>query len=505
MSLPTELYACIYAREFPAQSMLRLRPDLRERAVAVLHGNPPLETVCALNARARRLGVERGMTRVEVDTFESVAVLSRSAVEESATRAALLECAGAFSPRIEECSADGEFLCVVDIAGTGRLFGPPETLARNLLLRLRALGIAACVWVSRNFHAAVCSARGRPAQTGVIPAGVEAIALAPLPIAVLGLSEQHTATFSLWGIRTVGELAALPARELAARLGQHGTRLRQMSRGTLPHLFLPAELPFCLEERMQLDAPVEQVESLLFLAGNMLEQLVLRASARVLALAEVNVELALETGGTHIRRIRPALASNDRAMWLKLIHLDLESHPPTAAVLGIGLSAEPGATSKVQMGLFAPQTPESGRLDVTLARIAAIVGEDAVGRLVLEDTHRADAFRMERFTAPANSPSTPPARSERQRPCTAVRQLRPPERVAMKLHQERPVGFVFRDKPYAVERAYGPWRSSGEWWSPTLWSVEQWDLIARAADGAMLCCTVVRDAPNLWRIAGLYD
>jgi protein ImuB len=219
-----ELYACLYAKEFPAQAMLRLRPELRERAVVVMEGEAPLESVCALNGRARRLGVERGMTRVEIETFDGVTVLARSAVEEGAAKAALLECAGTFSPRVEERSGRGEFLCVVDIAGTEKLFGPAEALAQSLLRRVRGLGMAACVVVSGNFHAAICNARGRPTQTAVIPAGVEGIALAPLPITVLDLSEEHAEIFSLWGIRTLGELAELPEKELVARLGQEGKR-----------------------------------------------------------------------------------------------------------------------------------------------------------------------------------------------------------------------------------------------------------------------------------------
>ena len=140
MSGSAELYACVYAREFPAQAMLRLRPELREKAVVVMDGLPPLETVCALNGRARRFGVERGMTRVEVETFDGVTVLARSVAEEGAARAALLECAGGFSPRVEERSGDGEFLCVVDIAGTEKLFGPAEVLAQNLVRRVRGAG-----------------------------------------------------------------------------------------------------------------------------------------------------------------------------------------------------------------------------------------------------------------------------------------------------------------------------------------------------------------------------
>ena len=43
MSGHAELYVCLYATEFPAQAMLRLRPELREKAVVVMEGEPPLD------------------------------------------------------------------------------------------------------------------------------------------------------------------------------------------------------------------------------------------------------------------------------------------------------------------------------------------------------------------------------------------------------------------------------------------------------------------------------
>jgi len=505
MNRQREMYASLYAKEFPAQALLRLRPELREKAVVVMEGEPPLQSVYSLNAQARRLGVARGMTKVEVETFDAAVVLGRSVREEAVARAVLLECAGMFSPRVEDRSEDSAFLCVIDIAGTEKLFGPAQVLAQSLLRRVRALGVMACVAMSSNFHAAICNARGRPTQTAVIPPGVEGIALAPLPIEVLDLSVEHAEIFSLWGIHTLGALAALPEKELVARLGQEGKRLRQLACGELPHLFVPREPEFRLEERMDLDAPVELLESLLFVVSVMLEQLVLRATARVLALASVTVTLASEGGGTHARTVRPALPSNDRQMWLKLLHLDLEAHPPDAAVVGIALSAEPGSTSKVQLGLFSPQLPEPMRLDVTLARIRAIVGEDCVGRPVLTDTHRPDAFRVEPFSIVEGKGSG--VVSERVEGATsAMRQIRPAERVAMTLRGQRPAGFVFRERRYEVEHAYGPWVASGDWWSPTLWGQEQWDLIARAKDGAMVCCCVVRDGDEqMWAMVTLYD
>jgi protein ImuB len=508
MSGRQELYACLYAQEFPAQALLRLRPELREKAVVVMDGEPPLQAVCAMNGKARSLGIAREMTKIEVETFASVTVLPRSTAEEAATRAALLECAGAFSPRVEDLCARSnrsEFLCAIDIAGTEKLFGPAGVLAQALLRRVRALGVIASAAVSSNFEAAICHARGRPTQTAVIPAGSEGAELAPLPIAVLELSEEHAETFALWGIRALGALAALPEKELVARLGQEGRRLRQLARGELPHLLVPREPEFRLEERMELDTPVELLESLLFVVGVMLEQLILRATARVLALASVTVTLRLEGGAVHTRTVRPALPSNDRAMWIKLLHLDLEAHPPQGAIVGLVLCAEPGSTSKVQLGLFSPQLPEPMRLDATLARIRAIVGEDCVGRPVLMDMHRPDAFRMEQFSV-TTRPAAGSIADWPDKCVAAMRRLCPAERVAVTLRGQQPAGFVFRERRYEVERAYGPWMISGDWWNPSLWSVKQWDVIARRGDGAMLCCCLVRDvAGNTWSMAGLYD
>src|SRR5271170_2404418 len=69
MTKHSELYACLYVKEFPAQVLLRLRPNLREKPSIVMEGEPPLQQVCSLNRKAGRLGVSRGMTQVEVDTF----------------------------------------------------------------------------------------------------------------------------------------------------------------------------------------------------------------------------------------------------------------------------------------------------------------------------------------------------------------------------------------------------------------------------------------------------
>lgn len=501
MTKPAELYACLCVKEFAAQALLRLRPELHKKPCVVMEGEPPFEAVASLNTAARLLGIQRGMTRVEVDTFSGPIMLARSHAAEEATRAVLLEYAGAFSPRIEACSEATTFFCVLDILGTESLFGPSELLAKGLRERVKALGVSGQVFVSSNFHTAVCLARSTWSAVKVVPQGDEAAALSLLPLRALDLTDSQRETFGLWGIQTLGMLAALPEKELIARMGQDGKRLRQLALGELPHLFQPVDIPFVLEERKELDFPLEDLESLLFGLSGMLEQLILRAQARILALAVVTVTLHLDGGNSHSRTVRPAQPTNDRQLWLKLLHLDLEAHPPQAAILTVTLDAEPGSITKVQLGLFSPQLPEPGRLDVTLARIAGLVGEGNVGRAVLEDTHTPEGFHLEPFeVSPAISE---PVSSESQ---VCRRQLRPPQPLSMLLERGRPRSFFFRNRRCLVERSYGPWLQGGEWWNEAVWGQEQWDLIARAEDDTLLFCCVVRDLVlNQWRAVALYD
>jgi protein ImuB len=504
----TERYACVDVKEFPLQALLRLRPELQNKPVAVLNGEPPFEQVCSLNGAARTLGIALGMTRLEMEMFPTAIALPRSRAEEAAARAALLECAGGFSPRVEDQSSDSCFTCVIDIAGTETLFGSPDTLGVSLLKKTQALCVQASIAVSSNFHAARCLARGH--STGkcirVVPRGMECAALTPLPLTVLDLSPEHAETFSMWGITTLGALANLKETELITRLGQRGKEMRLLARGESSHLFRAIEPSLALEERMEHDSPIELLDSLLFIVGVMLDQLIVRAQSRILSLASITLHLDIEGSTTHTRTVRPALPNNDRKLWLKLIHLDLQAHPPQGAILGLTLSAQTGNTSKVQLGLFSPQIPEPMRLDVTLARIRSIVGEGCAGHVVLKDTHRPEAFRIEPFAVPSSTALDAKPITQR----VAMRQLRPAEIVTVTVRNRQPGSFIFREKRYTVERAYGPWAAGGDWWKPTLWSLEQWDLVAKAQDATdhatWLCCCLIHDlTQDHWQVEALYD
>jgi protein ImuB len=523
------LYACAHAAEFPAQALLRLRPDLRAKPVVVLEGRAPEETVCALNQQARMCGAAPGMTRLEAESLpaenkDGLTLLSRSPQGEAAARAVFLECAAQFSPRIEEASRGTACAFVLDIEGTERLFGPPAQLAARLRASLAAAGFRASIAVSANYDAARMKAATARGIT-VIPEGAEAGALEKLPLAALELAEEHEGIFALWGMRTLGELARLPETELVTRLGAEARVWRQLARGEAAHTFQPIEPALALTEFCEFETPVEQIDSLLFIGARMIDCLVARAASRALSLALITVDMKLEGNRVHRRVLRPAIPSTDRKFLLKLLQLEIGAHPPAAAVVALTLAAEAGQSGKVQLGLFVPQMPEPSRLDVTLARLKALVGADRVGSPALEDTHRRGSFRMENFVMHGEPAACIPRSQKRDRSAgsgqalgrpkpggeivparMALRRVRPPAPVWIVHRAMKPAAFRNSEDNFEISAAYGPWLSSGCWWAGEGWDEEEWDVLAMKSDGTQVACLLVCDRTrNAWRLEAYYD
>ena len=337
------MFACIYIPDFPVEAIVRTTPLLREQAVAVLEGKPPLVRVVALNEKARLLGMEVGMTKLQAAVFADpaekappvakakekksahikmasrrmmskpklgpVALRQRSAEQENSAHAALLDVAHAFTPRVEDTASD---TLLLDLAGLERLYGSPAKMARDLASRVSAVGLEANIGVAANPDAAMHAARGFSGTT-VIPAGKEAQRLGVLPLQVLldgfdislakspatdrereKLREQMLDTLERWGVRDFRMLALLPEHALASRLGEAGTRLQLLARGAVMRTLALCEPPSYFEEAMELESAVETLEPLSFVLNRLLEQLCARLEARALAAQELHLRLQLE-------------------------------------------------------------------------------------------------------------------------------------------------------------------------------------------------------------------
>src|SRR5215469_6127464 len=100
------MFACLLVPDFPAQAALLLEPEtaretLRRSPLAVLDGPSNLLKVISLNDAARKAGIEPGMTKLQVETCGGVQLRKKSIENEDYAQAALIECASAFSPRVE--------------------------------------------------------------------------------------------------------------------------------------------------------------------------------------------------------------------------------------------------------------------------------------------------------------------------------------------------------------------------------------------------------------------
>jgi protein ImuB len=498
-------FASIYVPQFMVQAVLRTEPQLRAGALALVDGTPPLVRVIDANDSAWRAGIQMGMAKSQVAQFLGVEIRNRSQSKEAAAHAALLDLGWSVSPRMENTAAD---TIVLDLAGLNSLFGSDEEIAGDLSRRALSLGLATNVAVAANIEVAIHAARGFTGVT-VIPDGEESRRIGVLPVHVLFPSEESLATLDRWGIKTCGDLAALPLLELSERLGQEGVRLHELARGASVRSLVLAEPSLSFREELELDTAEEELEPVSFLLGRLLDQLCARLQARAQAATAIHLRFDLgdlfEKDAEIIKRnstpddnqkiyrkvLTLPVAMRDSKMLLKLLRLQLQSDPPPGSIVKIILVAEPSRRRAAQSGLFVPSSPDPEKLELTVARLAKLVGSANVGSPELVDTHRPGEFRMSRFRPPANE--EPPRRKSKngtelaiaepaanespsRRSSVGFRMFRPRLPATIELHDGIPSRVFFRGVYGSVIAVSGPWRTSGDWWREDSWLQDEWDI-----------------------------
>jgi protein ImuB len=171
------------------------------------------------------------------------------------------------------------------------------------------------------------------------------------------------------------------------------------------------------------------------------------------------------------------LPMRDSKMLLKLLRLLLQSDPPNAPIQKVMLAAEPANPRATQGGLFLPSYPDPEKLELTVARLASLVGDSNIGSPELVDTHRPGAFRIRRFVPPDDtSEKTVHSDSENRRHAIGFRMFRPAPPARIELLNKRPARVFFLGMWGNVAAVSGPWRTSGDWWREDAWKQEDWDL-----------------------------
>jgi protein ImuB len=432
--------------------------------------------------------------------------------------ATLVQIARDFSPRVE---THGERTVTLDISGLGSLIGEPRSIGEELRRTAADAGLPVHIAVAATSTAAILLAHARAGLT-VVPRGEEAAALAPLPLRTLttldlGLwtldsgpkaqrpepKAQSPDQLHRWGLRTLGDLAALPSSELSARLGQAGLRWQRWARGEEMRPLVPADVAEQFEASLDLEWPIDGLEPLSFVLARLLDPLcerlergdrgavVLRVT---LTLVSAKPRHSLGEGGRerHERVLELPAPMRDARVLRTLALLDLESNPPPAAVDRVAVAVDVAEGRVLQFGLFARALP-TDTLATLLARLGALMGPDRIGAPSLVDTYRPGAFAMEKFDPPRaftnpQSPIPNPGARAAQ-PASVLRRFRSPIPARVIVEHGRPVRVTTDRRGCAggsVQRCEGPWRSSGDWWrsphathaphAPHPWNCDEWDV-----------------------------
>jgi protein ImuB len=410
-----------------------------------------------------------------------------------------------FSPRIEVCSPRE---ITLDLSGLERLFGEARAIAHELRRTAADRGVQVRVAIAGTRTAARLFVHHRAGIT-VIDRGSEAEMLASLPLGLLDAfggsapmararrgtrpttpnfqpptsqpESTPTETLRRWGLRTLGEFAALPSDDVAARLGVAGVEWQRVARGEDQHPLVPALPDERFEQTLELEWPIEGLEPLSFVLGRLMEPLSVHLERRDRGAAVLHIRLYLITRTVHERSLQLPAPMRDARALRTLALLDLESHPPDAAIDRVTVAVEPTPGRVVQFSLLTRPLPSPEQLSTLNARLAALMGEGRCGSPEPVDSWRPGAFAMKPFN-PGSGIGDQGSGTDRipnpgsRIPTTALRRFRTPISARVRVEDGRPVRVEQRGLGGRVEVAAGPWRTSGAWWVADEWNRDEWDV-----------------------------
>ncbi len=455
--------ACLLVKDLPLAATVRANPELRQASFALSIGKGPRAPLGCVSAAARSVGIVPGMTVAQARAVApDLAVLARNPALEQAAADALLDVAESFSPVVEDGGPGRVYL---DLAGLGGLYGGEEEMVAELLRRLRQIGMEAGIGIAANKDIAYLAARC--GGTRVIDAGREREFLHWVPLELLGLEPEVELQLERLGIRRLGDLARLDARELGSRMGAGAVEIIRLVSGQTGGPLIARRPGEAFVEKTALEYAIERLEPLGFILRGMLERLVARLKLRGLTAGDLTLSLELAGHRRDERRVSVAAATNEVRSLLTLLLLDLEKAPPPDGVEAIALSVQARAPRPSQSDMFVPPAPAPERLQTTLARLAALCGPDHVGTLLPANSHRPDATCRVDFAPPAKA-NPPPEPNGHAVNRIVLRAIRPAQEVEVMSSRGVPEFVRGRRISARVVSIAGPWRRQGEWWKTAL-------------------------------------
>jgi len=409
----------------------------------------------------------------------------------------------AFSPAVEVTRPG---LCALDARGPSRYFGGERALAERIAAAidevLAPLGASCRVGVADGHFAALLAARRASSATvsvAVVAPGENAALLAPLPVAVLELPLLTDLLVRL-GVRTLGELAALPAADVAARFGPEGEAAHRLACGLDDHPLRARPPERDMSASLELDPPADRVDVVAFAAKSMADRLCADLAGAGLVCTRIRIEAETDDGescsrvwGCH-RGFTPGRVA-ERVRWQLEGWLAHEGghEDDTVRYMGGGLNLvrlvpeELALDGGCQQGFWGEAAENDERVARALARVQGLLGPEAVVTAVIGGGRApADQVRLVPWgdpRAPAAGSISPvtatpwPGRLPSPSPSRVLPHPHPAELVGT---DGRRVGVSGRGVPTSApdrlsvagqpwERLVawaGPWPLDERWWDP---------------------------------------
>jgi len=353
----------------------------------------------------------------------------------------------------------------------------------------------------------------------------------------------------------------LPRADLHARMGPAGVRLHQAACGEDIVPLTPVDEARRFVDRLELEWPIDGLEPLSFVLARQFDRLSATLERADRGATAITTHLVLVNKTRHTRELQLPAPMRDARVLRTLVLLDLESHPPPAAIDVVEIVLEVAPGHILQGSLLVHAVPSQEDLSTLLARLGALMGESRLGSPVVLDTYDARQVALAPFrlgfrgsevprlrgsgsagsrnfrtedsgtelrnseTKPRNSGTeprhlgTPEPRNlgteprnlgtpEPRNPSRfTLRRFRLPMAVRVATEHGTPICIMASASGVPAGRvatSAGPWRTSGGWWhlDHTDWDRDEWDV---ELDTGVLCRLARHRTSGLWEIEGVFD
>jgi protein ImuB len=425
--------------------------------------------ITALDEAAAAIGLEVGLPLANARAIcPQVQVFDADDAADQRTLHAIADWCDRFTPLIALAPPDGLFL---DVTGCAHLFGGEVMLLRTLRAALQHQGFAVHAAIAAT--ASCASAITMAVDEHVVPAGREAETVSRLLVGTLGADEAITRGLRRAGLKTIGDVAARPPHEIAARFGSAFVTLLQQVLGCDDAPISPRKPPpdFMAEKRfaepVASDLPI--MAALDALAGRLVTIMERHGKgARFLEASFFRTDGAVRTIAVAAGRPVTQTAIVQRLFRERLDALADPLDP------GFGFDLIRLAASHVQVVTqeqrdLDSHAHDSDEVSALIDRIAARIGGRRIVAHLPQDTHIPERAEIalpaqHHFAEAAQAAWTP--RAENEPPLRPLRMFDPPEPVDViaEVPDGPPAQFKWRRASHAVIRAEGPERIAMEWW-----------------------------------------